>query len=147
MAFHEIFQCSWASFGVPMKCSGELVQARAGTKPISQFSFSDEGAKCKARLDSTARLDAMILYDPSISHPSPDLGMNLPVFLPIYPSNRPSTYRYLSIYPSVYQIHWFIHPSTYPFICSCIYSTDACTHTHTRVTWSIVIEFVYEIPV
>eukprot|EP00438_Fugacium_kawagutii_P021938 Skav228279 [mRNA] locus=scaffold1313:7889:13274:- [translate_table: standard] len=30
---------------------GELVQARAGTKPISQFSFSDEGAKCKVYVD------------------------------------------------------------------------------------------------
>ncbi|CAL1140091.1 unnamed protein product [Cladocopium goreaui] len=29
----------------------ELVQARAGTKAISQFSFSDEGAKCKVYVD------------------------------------------------------------------------------------------------
>ena len=34
--------------GFNNQLQGELVQARAGTKPISQFSFSDEGAKCKA---------------------------------------------------------------------------------------------------
>ncbi|CAK9024178.1 unnamed protein product [Durusdinium trenchii] len=30
---------------------GQLMQARMGTKPISQFSFSDEGAKCKVYVD------------------------------------------------------------------------------------------------
>lgn len=29
--------------------TGQLFQVRAGTKPITQFSFSDEGSKCKAR--------------------------------------------------------------------------------------------------
>ncbi|CAE8721884.1 unnamed protein product, partial [Polarella glacialis] len=29
----------------------QLIQARSGTKPISQFSFSDEGAKCKVYVE------------------------------------------------------------------------------------------------